>query len=215
MSAEVISDDSFFEEVLSSREAVLVAFRSSACAESLDLAPRVDRIAARFAGRIKVVSVDVDRDSAAVVGRYGVHRLPVTMMFADGQVTDVVGGLAGEDTLAEMVERHLDPIVGVDERNFDRVVKASIRPTLVMFCAEWCLPSQEVEERVRRLSADHRGQVNFARVELDQGTRQLCAQYGVWRVPTTALFSDGVLKDRIDGLASRETITSMLEHYVL
>lgn len=232
MKVPIVSDREFTEKVLRSKDPVLVAFRASWCMPSQDLAPIIDELAAEFDGRVKVVAVDVDRDSAATCRRYKVNRFPVTMMFADGQVADLIGGWTDKKTIAEMVSRRLGPVIEVDQHNFDAEVLRSSVPTVVHFHAAWCSASKELVPLLDEMGERFRGRAKVVRVEFGPDTAQLCARYGVVRVPTTALFVDGKLEDQIlgamvggtkvggrttscVGLTSEDNLTGMLSQFIL
>lgn len=97
MSSELIvhvSDATFEEEVLKAEGAVLVDFWAPWCGPCKMIAPVLDDIAPEYAGKLKIVKVNVD-DNQAVPGQYGVRGIPTLMIFKDGQnIATKVGALA-------------------------------------------------------------------------------------------------------------------------
>lgn len=100
--ASVESAD-FDREVLQASEPVVVDFWATWCPPCRALSPVVDRVAARFEGRVKVVKVDIDHNPE-IADRYGVQTIPNLTFFKSGQVVDQSIGYVGETALAQKVE---------------------------------------------------------------------------------------------------------------
>jgi thioredoxin 1 len=95
-------------ELLSHRGVVLADFSTTWCPPCRAMAPIVERLAARFAGRADVVKIDVER-ADELASAHGVRGLPTFLLFADGQVVDRIVGMASEKALAALVESQLVP----------------------------------------------------------------------------------------------------------
>jgi len=78
-----VSDDNFEAEVLRAELPVLVDYWAPWCTPCLNLAPVLDEIAREYAGRLKVVKVNVD-DSPDISAKYGVRGIPTLMIFKGG-----------------------------------------------------------------------------------------------------------------------------------
>lgn len=225
-----VSTQDFDKKVLKSESPVLVAFRASWCVPSNDLAPAVEEIERELDGRIKAVAVDFDSDSK-VCRRLGVTRVPVTMLIADGQVKDLVGGWTDKKVIREMVDRHMAPVTSVGVHNFAREVLSSPVPTLVHFDAAWCAASRQLIPTLDEVGQRFRGKAKVARIEFGGENAELCARYGIVRVPTMALFVNGKIEDQIlgamvggtknegvrtscVGLTSEQNVSQMLERFV-
>ena len=234
MSPATITDQDFRTEVLSEEVPVLVAFRASWCMPSQDLAPILDKLAKQYSGRAKVVVYDVEGDvrTNKVCARYGVTRLPVVMLFHEGERKDFIGGMTSQRAMKQMLDRRLAPVLDVSELDFDAEVVRSRVPVLVHFHARWCEASREVEPLVDAVAADQRGRAKAVRVEFGEANARLCARYGITRVPTVALFNGGVIQDQILGamtggtkargaakscvnLTSEENLTQLVEELAL
>ena len=59
-----VSDDSFEEEVLSSKTAVLVDYWAEWCGPCKVIAPVLEEIAKEYDGKIKVCKLDIDANEA-------------------------------------------------------------------------------------------------------------------------------------------------------
>jgi thioredoxin 1 len=95
-------------ELLSHKGIVFADFSTTWCPPCRAMAPIVERLAARFAGRADVIKIDVDR-SDEMASAHGVRGLPTFLLFADGQVVGRVVGMTSETALAALIESQLAP----------------------------------------------------------------------------------------------------------
>jgi len=102
-----IGDNEFQHEVLVSREPVLVDFWGPHCAYCRMLAPAVDQIAAAFAGRIKVVKMNVEEHSRTP-SQYGIQGIPTLLLFKDGRAVDRLVGVLSPDEIERRLLAHID-----------------------------------------------------------------------------------------------------------
>lgn len=103
-----VTDANFDAEVLKSDVPVLVDFWSESCGPCRMLAPIVIALATEFAGRIKVVEVDVAR-APKVCRRLGVQSTPTVLYFRRGAVAERVVGFRGSLYHREIIETELLP----------------------------------------------------------------------------------------------------------
>ena len=108
MSSDTVTgtDANFEAEVLQSPLPVLVDFWAAWCGPCRMIAPAVDKIAADFKGRLKIVKVDVDQNMKAAE-RYGVMSIPTLILFKAGKAEETVVGVLPEARLVEIVSKHL------------------------------------------------------------------------------------------------------------
>ena len=110
MSANVreVNDLEFDHAVLQSERPVLVDFWAAWCAPCRALAPKVEAIAARRTGDIRVMKIDIDQNPL-IAQRYGVRAIPTLILFDRGREVARLVGAASE---AE-IELRLDRQMGV------------------------------------------------------------------------------------------------------
>ena len=101
-----VSDATFDQDVLQSEQPVLVDFWAAWCGPYKAIAPFVDEIATAYAGKLKVVKVDVDKNGAAP-SRFGIRGIPALLLFKGGKVADQIVGYVPREVIEEKVNRVL------------------------------------------------------------------------------------------------------------
>jgi len=98
--AIAVNQDNFDQEVLQAETLVLVDFWASWCGPCRAMAPVVDKVASDFAGRVKVVKVNVD-ESGPLAGRFSIQSIPTLLLFKGGQVVGSIIGFVPETELTK------------------------------------------------------------------------------------------------------------------
>src|SRR2546430_16606191 len=86
-----VNDKNFEIEVLKSDLPVLIDFWAPWCGPCKQIAPVVDELAKEYAGRLKIVKMNVD-DNPQTPSKYGVRGIPNLILFKNGQVRDQIVG---------------------------------------------------------------------------------------------------------------------------
>ena len=94
------TDQNFDAEVLGSDQPVLVDFWATWCGPCRAIAPTIEKLAADFEGRAKVVKLDVDNNPQTAM-RYGIRSIPSLIFFKDGRPVDQLMGVVPERVLAD------------------------------------------------------------------------------------------------------------------
>ena len=101
-----VTDASFDQEVLKSDQAVLIDFWAPWCAPCRAIAPLIDELAGEYAGRLKVVKINVD-DNPETPARYGVRGIPNLLIIRSGQVKEQIVGAVPKSHLVRAVDSAL------------------------------------------------------------------------------------------------------------
>ncbi len=87
------TDGNFQDEVIGSKEPVLVDFWAEWCMPCRMLGPVIDDLAGEYQGKVKVGKVDTDSNREVSV-KYGISAIPTVLLFKDGQIVKKFVGLA-------------------------------------------------------------------------------------------------------------------------
>lgn len=98
--------DADFADVVNTRALVIVDLWATWCRPCLMVAPILDRLAVEYAGRLKVVKVDVDANQGLAV-RFEAQSIPLLLILRGSEVVDRVVGAQPYPALKQVIERHL------------------------------------------------------------------------------------------------------------
>jgi thioredoxin 1 len=101
-----VTDGNFEADVLQSETPVMVDFWAAWCGPCRALAPVVDEIAKDYAGKLKVVKMDVDSNTMTP-GRYGIRGIPALLIFKGGKVSEQIVGFVPKDHIEDTLKRVL------------------------------------------------------------------------------------------------------------
>ena len=97
--------DNWQSEVVTSGVPVLVDFWAPWCGPCRALTPIIDRVADRFAGKVKVGKVNVDENSDLAT-QYNITTIPRLMIFkGSDQPLQTIAGLASEAELVSLLTK--------------------------------------------------------------------------------------------------------------
>ncbi|ORU91432.1 MAG: thiol reductase thioredoxin [Cycloclasticus sp. symbiont of Poecilosclerida sp. N] len=100
------TDDNFEQDVLTASQPVLVDFWAPWCGPCKMIAPILDEIADEYAGKIKVVKLDIDENSATPK-RFGVRGIPTLMIYKAGEVEATKVGAVTKSQLAAFIDSNI------------------------------------------------------------------------------------------------------------
>jgi thioredoxin 1 len=101
-----VSDASFEAEVLHSEIPVVLDFWAEWCGPCRAISPILKQLAEEYAGRVKVVKINVD-ENPQTAGRYGVRAIPTVLAFQGGQVVQQLQGARPKAAFDEMIQKLL------------------------------------------------------------------------------------------------------------
>ena len=82
-----------YQDLLNQGGVTVIDFWAPWCGPCKMIAPILDEIAPEFAGKAKIVKINVD-DNQLVAGQFGVRSIPTLLLFKNGQlVATQVGAL--------------------------------------------------------------------------------------------------------------------------
>jgi thioredoxin 1 len=102
--AHDVTDATFAEEVLNSKDTIMVDFWAEWCGPCRAVSPILDAIAAENADKIKIVKLNVD-DNPQMAMKYQITSIPAMKVFRGGEVVKTVIGARPKPALeADLAE---------------------------------------------------------------------------------------------------------------
>jgi len=140
---------SFTRDVLEASRSmpVLVDFWADWCGPCKMLAPVLERVAAAYAGRARVVKVNTDAEQR-LAAEHGIRSLPTVRVFRHGKSVDEIIGVQPESAIRAMVERYLDKPSDKDRAEAARLL-ADGRPEEAVLLLEKILREEAENEPAR------------------------------------------------------------------
>ena len=102
-----LTDKTFNEIIAEGDRPVLVDFWAEWCMPCRVVGPTVDQIAEEYQGKVAVAKFDVDQGQQTAA-KLGITAIPSLILFKDGEPVDRLTGVNSKETIAEMIEKHLD-----------------------------------------------------------------------------------------------------------
>lgn len=103
MATTHVTEATFAAEVLQSSTPVLVDFWAEWCGPCRAVAPILEEISTEYAGKIKIVKLNTDEESAIAI-KYGITSIPTMNVFVGGQVVKTIVGAKPKPMLLKDLE---------------------------------------------------------------------------------------------------------------
>ncbi len=102
MSANVreVTDATFETDVLQSDKPVVVDFWAEWCGPCRMVAPEIEKLAAKYEGKVEVRKLDVDANPQTAM-KYGIMSIPTVALFAPGEAPKAAVGFRPAEALEE------------------------------------------------------------------------------------------------------------------
>lgn len=107
-----VTDATFQSEVLECDVPVLVDFWATWCAPCRQVAPILEELSQTYAGRVKIVKVDVDANPM-LAQQLRIQSIPTLVVFDQGRPVDAVQGALPKEAFEELLNRHLPDVVAI------------------------------------------------------------------------------------------------------
>jgi thioredoxin 1 len=93
----------------------------------------------------------------------------------------------------------------VTDETFEADVLSGPGPVIVEYWAEWCGPCRMVSPVLEAIAAEHAGQVDVVKLNVDENPRT-AQRYGILHVPTMDLFRGGGVVKQVIGARSKSAL---------
>ena len=100
------TDATFEAEVLKSDLPVLVDFWAPWCGPCLMIAPVLEEVAEAHKGKLKVVKLNVD-ENTATPQTYGIMAIPTLILFKGGELQEKAVGVLSKNKLVDLVTKYV------------------------------------------------------------------------------------------------------------
>ena len=103
MGTVAVTDDTFDAEVKQADIPVVVDFWAEWCGPCKQIGPALEELSEEYAGRVKIVKVNVDENPASP-GAVGVRGIPALFMYKDGEIVSNKVGAAPKAALKSWID---------------------------------------------------------------------------------------------------------------
>ncbi|HPD19779.1 MAG TPA: thioredoxin [Candidatus Pacearchaeota archaeon] len=101
----------------------------------------------------------------------------------------------------------------ITDENFEKIIN-SAKPVLVDFYTDWCPPCKMLSPLLEELKEELAHKVDIVKMNIDENP-VTANKFGIDRIPTVMLFSQGELKDGFIGYMDKDDIKKWIEINIL
>ena len=106
MSTNIVTDNSFDEEIKNSKTPILVDFWAEWCGPCKQIGPILEEISEEKKDKIKILKLNVD-ENPQTPQKFGVRGIPTLMLFKDGNLVDTKVGSLPKNMLESWLDQNL------------------------------------------------------------------------------------------------------------
>ena len=104
-------------------------------------------------------------------------------------------------------------LIAITDSEFETEVLKATQPVLVYFWASWCGPCRLMTPLISSTAQSYGSSLKVVKMEVDPNPDTV-AKYKVEGVPALRLFKNGELIGTVEGIESKQKITSLLETHL-
>jgi thioredoxin 1 len=104
----------------------------------------------------------------------------------------------------------MSSVISIGDSQFETEVLKATQPVLVYFWASWCGPCRLMTPIMNTAAQTYGDRLKVVKMEVDPNPVTV-AQYKVEGVPALRLFKNGELVGSVEGIDSKQKVTSLLE----
>jgi len=98
-----VKDQNFEEEVLKSKNPVLIDFWAPWCGPCKTISPVIDKLSEDYRGRFKFCKINVE-EAQQTASEYGIMSIPALLFFKDGKKVDQIIGAVPETSIKSKID---------------------------------------------------------------------------------------------------------------
>ena len=106
MATNETNDQKFKEDVLESKEPVLVDFWAEWCGPCKAIGPSLEELSEEMATKLKIVKINVD-ENPSTSQAYGIRSIPALMIFKNGKLEAEMMGQVPKSQLEEWIKESI------------------------------------------------------------------------------------------------------------
>ncbi len=95
-----------FNELLNSKQPVLVDFHATWCGPCKQMAPELQRFAQNNSGKLRVIKIDIDKNQKTAQ-QYNIQGVPTLILFKEGKILWRQSGALSSQQISNAVKSHL------------------------------------------------------------------------------------------------------------
>ncbi len=88
------------------------------------------------------------------------------------------------------------------------------KPAIIDFYADWCKPCKWLDESLKELAKEYKGQIYIYKVNVDKN-RELAKEIGIYAVPTMIFAPMGKDPQTLVGIKSKEELKKYIDEVLL